>query len=175
MRSFVRGSELCLLSSLTSSFLVSGLELNTPLVIAFPEVIELSLLIGEGVTSDGFVTGLGVGSALATLALRVVLEPVNCFHEQERWIKKRTDMAPVAERVKCKAVVNDVDLSGEVFLHARKTTLFDGRFVLKGVEAGDKSVLVAWQDKHSDLGSKTKVSKSFILDCHKEVSKTLLN
>ena len=107
-----------------------------------------------------------------TLALRVVLEPVKCFHEKEKWISKHTDTAPVAEHVQCKEM-SDVNLFGGVFLHAPNTTIFDGRFGLKGAQPTDNPVLVAVHTKHSQLGSSTKVSEEFILGWHTQARNAL--
>ena len=108
-----------------------------------------------------------------TLSIGVTLDPAidyKCFHEQNKWLHKRTDRPPVVNEVQCKERSDGVSLYEGVFLCADNTALFDGRFC---AHTGKKPFLLVWQDKHSALTSLTTVSKSFIVDWHKKATEAM--
>ena len=87
---------------------------------------------------------------------------MQCYHEKHKWLIKTADTAPVCKHVDC-IEEDGVELVNGVFLCAVGTAIFDGRFVCANTGSG-KPVLVAWQDKHSQLGSDGTMKAQFILE-----------
>ena len=105
-----------------------------------------------------------------TLARRVMLQPVRCYHEQHKWIRSTCEAPDVDHSVTCKEGV--FTLVNGVFLCAPGTANFDGRFVCLSADGG-KPVLFAWQDKHTQLAANTGVTAEFIVEWHKQSSQCL--
>ena len=96
-----------------------------------------------------------------TLARCVLLTPVRCYHETNKWIIKTVETPAIKHSVNCTEGI--IPLESGVFLCTAGTAVFDGRFVC--ASAGeDKPVLIAWQDKHTELDANGTVNCQFILN-----------
>ena len=110
-----------------------------------------------------------------TLSRRVVIENFDCFHEKHQWISSLDEAPDVVLEVACRES-RKVNLFKGVFLCCPGNHVFDGRFCCHS-SARDgkpsKRVLVVWQDKHSELGSKTSVCADDINLWHMKAQQVL--
>jgi len=95
----------------------------------------------------------GAVGAPAILDRRVALSTTNirARAECERLLATTTEAPPASTNVECDDGKRYSLLTGEsVFLCAKNTALFDGRFVCQPVNTASKPVLFMYQDKHSE-------------------------